>query len=175
MLKRRDLKIAAAVVMIASASGLTGLSASPASAATAYHVCVSNTIACLDAGTHNQVAQISTDHTRAAVQFLGPYHLPGNSTNWWELEVGDNLCLDADPANGWLVYAESCQPTDTEEWFDNHSGRQFQNAAGSIAAGEDAWLSWWPSADCNAAGDTCNLRILTNPTPPLSWTEGALS
>jgi hypothetical protein len=175
MLKRRILKLAVVAITIASASGLVGLSAAPAPAATAYHVGIqgTNPCLCLDAGVHNQVAQISTDHTRAAVEFLGPYHLSGDSTNWWELEVGDNLCLDADPANGWLVYAESCQPGDEEEWWDNHSGLQFENAAGNLAAGEDTWL-WWFNTDCDAAGDTCNLRVIAAPTQPLSWWEGAL-
>lgn len=145
------------------------------SSPTTYHVgeVGESPCLCLDAGVHNQLARISTYLTRATVEFLGPYHLSGNGRNWWEIETGNNLCLAASPKRGWQVYAESCQPTDEYEWFDNDPGWQFQNAAVTIAAKEDAWLSW-RKTDCDAAGDVCYLRIVTDRTQPRQWWVGPL-
>jgi hypothetical protein len=118
-------------------------------------------------GVHNHVAQISTVNPRAAVGFMGPYHIRNDGTNWWEIKTASNLCLAWKPSDpNSYVYAESCQPGDLEEYWANHTGLQFENAGGNIIFGEDAWL-WWFSSDCNPAGNTCNLSVIPDRTQPL--------
>lgn len=174
MLKGRILKLAAATVTITSAMSLTGMSATSASTATLFHICITGSASpplCIADGNHNQIAYISTNTTRADIAFLGPYTIPGDSTDWWELMNQEGMCLTVSLNTEWIVYWETCQPTDHQEYWDNHPGLQFENADGNDSFTKDTWL-----VDFGPAGPHgSDLNLITDTAPPIPWTESGLS
>ena len=169
MLNGRFRKLAFATAAIATALGFTGLSATSASAAGPWHICDGSF--CIQAGSHNQVATVKIGGSPAALTFLGPFQVSGSNASWWEIEdVNNGMCLALNlnnPPYDYKVYWETCIFTDQEEYWDNHPGNQFENAAGNLAFLEDTWLI----ADYSGSDNTYFLTEEINNIPPIIWSE----
>jgi hypothetical protein len=77
----------------------------------------------------------------SAINFIGPYHIAGDSTNWWEVQMSNGMCLNDKPVAVDLgdVYSDSCV-ADLNEWWDNHYTGKLINAEQNSYSGYETYL-----------------------------------